>query len=135
MVRALEVIKLVHEFEALEIVADAVPPVTLGTLDPLVVHPAALNAIAVDSALPPLVVSGGVKVREPVMLVQLTPPVASVSEVVVGLALGPELEPHAVADTANNPIEMTSHILTVCPLDIARPPCSPRARRYCRAWS
>jgi len=122
IVRALDVISSAQEFEVLEIVADAVPPVTLETLDPLVVHPAALNATAVDSALPPLFVRGGVNVSEPVMPVHVTPPVASVRLVVVGPALGLVLEPHAVAIEANNPIATTSDNLTAFALDITRSP-------------
>lgn len=132
-VRALEVISSVQEFEVIEIVADALPPVTVETLEPLVVHPAARNATAVDSALPPLLVSGGVNVSEPVMPVQVTAPVARVRLVVVGPALGLGLELHAVANAANKPIGTTSDNLTVCAVDMARSPRSPRARRTCRA--
>jgi hypothetical protein len=133
MVRALDVISSAQEFEVLEIVADAVPPVTVETLDPLAVHPDELKAMAVDSALPPLFVRGGVNVSEPVMPVHVTPPVASVRLVVVGLALGLVLDPHAVASAANNPIVTTSDNLTVCVLDMARSPRSPGARRSRRA--
>src|ERR1035438_4488374 len=101
MVRAREVSRPVQEFVALEIVVDSAAPVTVGTFEPLVEHPAAVKAITVDSALPPLVVSGGENVSAPVMLVQVTSPLASVSGVVGGAALGLEL--HAVARVATTP--------------------------------
>jgi hypothetical protein len=103
MVRAREVSRPVQEFVALEIVVDSAAPVTVGTFEPWVEHPAAVKAITVDSALPPLVVSGGENVSAPVMLEQVTSPLASVNVVVGGAALGLELELHAVARVATTP--------------------------------
>lgn len=114
----------VQEFDVLEIVADAVPPVRPETLDPTGVHAPACNEMAVDSAVVPLVVSGGVNVNDPVMSVQVTPPVASVRVVVVGLALGLAvgLELHAVANAATNPSATTSDNLDAGVVPMA---CSP----------
>lgn len=99
-VSGLEVSRPAQALVELVIVADPVPPVTLATLEPLVVHPAACKATVVDSELPPFVVSGGEKVSDPVMVVQVTPPEATVTVVVGGPALGLELDPHAVASAA-----------------------------------
>lgn len=127
MVSGLEVMRLVQELVVFEIVADAVPPVTLATLDPFVVHPVAFNAMAVDSALPPFVVSGGENVRDPVRLEHATPPVASVTVVVVvaGAAFG--LEPHAVANRAISPSGTRSENLHMRILDMACSPLVPSA--------
>src|ERR1700722_19735083 len=116
-----EVRRPVHELVALVIVADPDPPVTLVTLDPVVVQAAALNVMAVDSALPPFVVSGGENVSVPETLVHETAPVASVAKVVVGLlvvlvlALGLEL--HA-ARVAIKPRGKINDSLNVCLSDI-----------------
>ena len=116
-----EVRRPVHELVALVIVADPDPPVTLVTLEPVVVQAAALNVMAVDSALPPFVVSGGENVSVPETLVHETAPVASVAKVVVGLlvvlvlALGLEL--HA-ARVAIKPRGKINDSLNVCLTDI-----------------
>jgi hypothetical protein len=122
MVRAREVSRAVQEFVALEIVVDSVAPVTVGTFEPLVVHPAAAKAMTVDSALPPFVVSGGENVSEPVMLVQVTSPLASVSVVVGGAALGLGLELHAVAEVATTTSGTSRDNRSVRIMDMA---CSP----------
>ena len=72
MVRARDVSKPVQEFVALVMVVDSVAPVTAVTFEPVVVQPEVVRVIAVDSALPPLVVSGGENVRAPVTFVQVT---------------------------------------------------------------
>jgi hypothetical protein len=127
--RALELSKPVQELVVLVIVADPEAPVTVETFDPCVAHPAALSVIAVDSALPPLVVSGGEKVNDPMMLVQTTPPVASVWAVVVGPALGLEPELHA-ARVATKPRGRTSVNRKVCNMDIDRSPGTPDSAPY-----
>ena len=103
MVRALEVSRPVQAFVALEIAADATPFVTRETFDPFVVHRAALRVIAVDSGLVPFVVSGGEKANPPVMLLQVTPPVATVAGIELGLE--PDPDPHAAASMATRPKE------------------------------
>jgi len=64
-------------FDGLEMVAVALPPITLETLEPEVLHPFDDNVTAVPSALIPLVVSGGENASAPVILVHVILPVAT----------------------------------------------------------
>jgi hypothetical protein len=120
----------VHEFVSLVSVADSDPRVTVGTLEPFVVQPDAVKAIAVDSALPPLVVSGGENVNAPVMSVQVTAPVARVSVVVGGAALGLGLELQAVARVAITPSGTSRLNRTARIMDMACSPWSVPTARY-----
>jgi len=83
-----------------------------------VTHPAAFTVIDVDSAVPPLIVSEGENVREPVMLLHLTPPVATVT--VDRGVLGLELQP--VASTAISPTTRRSADRGLHVTDMTRPP-------------
>jgi hypothetical protein len=119
---ALELRRPVQELVGLVIVAEPEPPVTFVTFEPLVVHPVAVKAMAVDSGLVPLVVSGGENVSDPVMVVQLIPPRARVGAVVAGLAFGLELEPHAAAEMETRASEIRSGDRTVRMMDMDFPP-------------
>jgi hypothetical protein len=104
----------------LERFAEPIPLVTAETLDPVVVHPDAVRVIAVDSAAVPFEVSAGEKPRVPVILVQVTPPEATMAAADVGLELELELQP--VAKTATRPEQHSSANLDVRMTDIPRPP-------------
>lgn len=91
MVRAREVSSPAQELVELVIVADPVPFVTRETLEPFVVHPAAVSVIAVDSGLVPFVVSAGENANAPEMVRHVTDPVAIRAAVVVAVAPDPEL--------------------------------------------
>ena len=96
IVREFVVSTRLQAFDGLEIVVVALPPVTLETLDPEVMHPIAVNVTAVSSVLAPPVVSGGENASAPVILVHVTLPVATVP--VTGFALELQL----VANIASN---------------------------------
>ena len=94
MVSDLSVSTRLQAFDMLDIVVVTLPLVTLETFDPDVVHLWAVNTMAVDKALPPLVVSRGEKASAPVISVHVTLPVAMVTDA------GFELELQPVAKTA-----------------------------------
>lgn len=119
---ALEVRRPVQELVGLVIVAEPEAPVTFVTFEPLVVHPAAVRAMAVDSGLTPLLVSGGENVSDPVMVVQLMSPRARVRVVVAGLAFGVGLELQAAAEMETRASEISSGDRTVRMLDMDFPP-------------
>jgi hypothetical protein len=126
-VRGIELSRPAHEFEVLVSVALPTPLVIRVTLDPDVAHPEAFTVIDVVSAVPPLVVSEGENVSEPVTEVHVTPPVATVT-VATG-ALGLEL--HAPASRAIRPSMSTGTDRGLHDMDMARPPDRPirRSRR------
>jgi len=111
MVSDREVSRPLQALEALEIVAVAAPWATLETFDPVVVHPVALTEIVVDSAPVEFVVSGGENDTAPVTDLQLTPPVARVLELDVGLEL------QAVASPTTTPSARMSARLDVRIID------------------
>jgi len=123
MVSGLELSRPAHEFEVLVSVAVPTPLMTRETFDPAVTHPAAFTVIDVVSAAPPLVVSDGENVREPVMVLQVTPPLATTT-VATGV-LGLELQ--APASTAIRPRARRSedrslHDMDLHDLDMTHPP-------------
>ena len=124
MVRALDVIRPLHELVGLVIIALALPAVTVGPVDPAVVHPLACKAMAVDSAAVPLLVRGGENVSEPLMSEQVMPPeavtavvvvAAAAAELVLVLELGPELQ--LAASVATSPMATSSSNLDVRNVD------------------
>lgn len=117
-VTGLELSRPAHEFEVLVSVAVPVPLVMAETFEPDVTHPAAFTVIDVDSAVPPLTVSAGENVREPVMLLHVTPPEATMT-VATGV-LGLELQ--AVANTATGTSATRSIDRVLYGMDMTRPP-------------
>lgn len=125
-VREFVVSTRLQAFDGLEIVVVALPSVTLETLEPEVVHPTAVNLTAVESALLPVVVSGGENASPPVMSVQVTPPVATVP------GDGPELELQPVANAATKASERSGADFHSRITDMARPPWLPFVGRSVR---